>query len=170
MNCGRDGHRTAVVVLAAGSSKRFGEDKMLTDFDGKPLILHSVGNAIASDAESVIAVVNEGRGPIVQKLPRGVIVAVNHNPSMGLSSSIIAGLSAIGSDCITNCVQNQRLSVKIRKHLVFPESLRRTGGQNYDSSPVSLHTAVHCAALFFCNESALLNASISCFMYFSDAL
>ena len=98
MNSSMEGHRTAVIVLAAGSSKRFGEDKMLSDFDGKPLILHTVGNAIASDAESVIAVVNEGRGPIVQKLPRGVIVAVNHNPSMGLSSSIIAGLSAIGSD------------------------------------------------------------------------
>ncbi len=98
MNCGRDGHRAAVVVLAAGSSKRFGEDKMLSDFDGKPLILHSVGNAIASDADSVIVVVNDGGGPVMQKLPRGVTVAVNNNPSGGMSSSIIAGLSSIGSD------------------------------------------------------------------------
>lgn len=103
MNCGRNGHRTAVVVLAAGSSKRFGEDKMLSDFDGKPLILHAVGNAIASDADSVIVVVNDGGGPVMQKLPLGVIVAVNNNPSRGMSSSIIAGLSSIGPD-LCSCI------------------------------------------------------------------
>ena len=131
MNCGRDGHRTAVVVLAAGSSKRFGEDKMLSDFDGKPLILHSVGNAIASDTDSVIVVVNDGGGPVMHKLPLGVIVAVNNNPSRGMSSSIIAGLSSIGSDscsCIILAgdqpfVSSEMLNALIDAHKLAKDSI-----------------------------------------------
>ena len=139
MNCGRDGHRTAVVVLAAGSSKRFGEDKMLTDFDGKPLILHSVGNAIASDADSVIVVVNDGGGPVKHKLPHGVITAVNNNASRGMSSSIITGVSSIGSDtcsCIILAgdqpfVSSEMLNALIDAHKLAKDSIvsyRYNGG------------------------------------------
>ena len=131
MNCGRDGHRTAVVVLAAGSSKRFGEDKMLSDFDGKPLILHSVGNAIASDADSVIVVVNDGGGPVKHKLPHGVITAVNNNASRGMSSSIITGVSSIGSDtcsCIILAgdqpfVSSEMLNALIDAHKLAKDSI-----------------------------------------------
>ena len=139
MNCGRDGHRTAVVVLAAGSSKRFGEDKMLSDFDGKPLILHSVGNAIASDADSVIVVVNDGGGPVKHKLPHGVITAVNNNASRGMSSSIITGVSSIGSDtcsCIILAgdqpfVSSEMLNALIDAHKLAKDSIvsyRYNGG------------------------------------------
>lgn len=131
MNCGRDGHRTAVVVLAAGSSIRFGEDKMLSDLDGKPLILHAVGNAIASDADSVIVVVNDGGGPVMQILPHGVIIAVNNNHLRGMSSSIVAGLSSIGSDtcsCIILAgdqpfVSSEMLNALINAHKLARDSI-----------------------------------------------
>lgn len=94
MNCGKEGHRTAVVILASGYSRRFSGNKLVFYVCEKPLILYATEHALSSRAEEVIVVVGDAEGPVSGVLPRGVSVALNPDPSRGLSSSIIAGLGA----------------------------------------------------------------------------
>jgi molybdenum cofactor cytidylyltransferase len=47
---------TAVVVLAAGRSSRFGSTKQLADLDGDPLVVHAVASACDSAADRVVVV------------------------------------------------------------------------------------------------------------------
>lgn len=95
MDCGSEGHKTAVIVLAAGPSYRFGSSKMAAPLCGKPLIRHAVDNALASDASLVVVVVNHSRSAASYALPERVMIAVNPNPSRGMSSSIVAGIQAV---------------------------------------------------------------------------
>ena len=48
-----------VAILAGGSSKRFGSEKALADFQGKPLILHMISIAKKLSNEFMIVVSNE---------------------------------------------------------------------------------------------------------------
>jgi len=46
----------AVIILAGGFSKRFGRDKCLIDFVGKPLVLHVIDRVSSVADEKVVAV------------------------------------------------------------------------------------------------------------------
>jgi molybdenum cofactor cytidylyltransferase len=50
-------HNLAIIVLAAGGSRRLGEPKQLVTIRGEPLIRHVVRIATESAAENVIVVV-----------------------------------------------------------------------------------------------------------------
>jgi molybdenum cofactor cytidylyltransferase len=52
--------RLAALVLAAGSSSRFGSDKLSALLDGEPLILHAIRAARAAPVERVFVVAREG--------------------------------------------------------------------------------------------------------------
>ncbi len=59
----------AVIILAGGLSKRFGEDKCLKELVGKPLVIH-VLNRVASIAdERVIVVGSEAQRNVFSDLP-----------------------------------------------------------------------------------------------------
>ncbi len=61
--------RIAAIVLAAGSSKRFGpENKLLADAGGKPLLLRAVGPLIALGLVPVIVVTGHERTKVVTAL------------------------------------------------------------------------------------------------------
>ena len=95
----RDGNEPSVdiVVLAAGRSSRMGgPNKLLAEFDGKPLIRRTVETALgARNAETVRVVVGHMRADVIAALD-GLDVEIVGNPNYtdGLSSSLKAGFIA----------------------------------------------------------------------------
>jgi molybdenum cofactor cytidylyltransferase len=92
--------RTALLLLAAGLSTRFGGgDKLLAPLAGKPLVAHAAGLAAALPCASRFAVVPEGDGPLARLLRGEEFRLVrNPNPESGRESSLRLGLAAALED------------------------------------------------------------------------
>ncbi len=88
--------RIAAVVLAAGLSSRMGENKLLVDISGLPLIRRTVETALKSHASPVIVVTGRDAPQIEQAL-KGLDVrfAKNEDFAKGLSTSLKTGLRNI---------------------------------------------------------------------------
>jgi molybdenum cofactor cytidylyltransferase len=89
----------AAVVLAAGASRRFGSQKLLADLRGKPVVRWSVETVLEARPGEVIVVVGH-EGDAVRAALDGLEVraVVNDLWPSGLSSSIRAGIAALGPD------------------------------------------------------------------------
>ena len=77
------------IVLAAGSARRFGSDKLSARFRGEPLLAHAIRAALAAPVERVIVVRNDTAAidwPVE-------IVRIS---STALSDSLKAGIAAAG--------------------------------------------------------------------------
>lgn len=88
--------RTAGIILAAGSSSRYGQFKQLLDWNGKPFVRHVTETALHAGLEPVVVVTGFRHAdvePHLQDLP----VRIIHNPQyeQGQSASIKAGLAAL---------------------------------------------------------------------------
>ena len=111
--------RIGAVVLAAGQSRRFGENKLLTDIGGRPMVgialdlLHEVGGL------DIAAVVSD---PAVEAVvrARGVRVIANSQPEMGQAHSIALAAQAMrGMDALLLMAADQpRLSAQSVMRLV----------------------------------------------------
>ncbi|MFZ3181337.1 MAG: nucleotidyltransferase family protein [Methylocystis silviterrae] len=87
----------AAVLLAAGASKRFGENnKLLSDFGGKPLI-RRVAEAIVCSGVEIVVVTGCDR-PQIEKALEGLPLRFAHNLNWesGMGSSIAIGINALG--------------------------------------------------------------------------
>jgi molybdenum cofactor cytidylyltransferase len=92
--------RVAAVVLAAGRSTRMGgPNKLVEEIDGRPLVRYAVEAALASRASPVIVVTGHQAGEVMAALA-GLDVRFVHNPRFadGLSTSVAAGIAALGPD------------------------------------------------------------------------
>lgn len=92
--------RIAAIILAAGQSRRMGaENKLLADIDGKPMVARVADAVTASRAAPVLAVLGHEADRVRAALS-GADVAYAENPNFaeGLSTSLIAGLSALPED------------------------------------------------------------------------
>lgn len=90
----------AAIVLAAGESKRMGDqNKLLLPFRGQPLIAHVVQTVRASDAEEVIVVLGYDADRVRDVLEDDDVIFV-HNPRFreGMTTSIHAGVWAAAPD------------------------------------------------------------------------
>lgn len=87
----------AAVVLAAGASRRYGSPKQLVVVDGRTLLEHVIGAAMAADLEPVVVVVPAWLSP-----PTGLDPSVrwirNAFPERGLSVSLRIGVGALGAN------------------------------------------------------------------------
>ncbi len=91
--------KVAAIVLAAGKSSRMGSNKLLADFDGKPLLRHGVENIKQSDAQHVVVVTgNEAEHVKAALRPLAVNFVHNENFANGLSTSLKCGLAALPPD------------------------------------------------------------------------
>lgn len=134
--------RAAALILAAGSSTRFGSPKQLARWGDKTFIEHVVDTAVASQARPVIVVlgaeVEQSRAVLGN---RSVEVVINEAWAQGQSSSMQAGLAALPSnigcalfllvdlpgiraDLINQLIQRHRETIA---PLVWPEYQGRRG-------------------------------------------
>ena len=93
----------SAVLLAAGSSRRFGGPKLLAPFRGRPLAAHSLDAARrareAGLVQGVVVVTAAGDAAVAELARRtGAMIAENEAPERGLSSSLRHGLEALGPD------------------------------------------------------------------------
>lgn len=87
----------AAVILAAGRSTRMaGENKLLAELGGKPLVRHVAEASLASTARPAIVVTGSRRSEIESALS-GLDLAFAHNPDFadGLSTSLRVGIAAV---------------------------------------------------------------------------
>ena len=82
------------ILLASGSSQRFGSPKQLIDWKGKYLINHVIDQILESEISRLIVVLGDHHDEIVPVLDLTRITLVrNKNWQIGKSSSIKAGIS-----------------------------------------------------------------------------
>lgn len=84
-----------VIVLASGFSRRLGSNKLLKELDGRAVIELTLENAIGSDCDEVVAVIEPGNKEVAALIPNGVMIVENPDRSEGISSSIRTGLNAV---------------------------------------------------------------------------
>lgn len=86
----------AAVVLAAGSARRFGAQKLLLPFGGSTVI-RTVVEALLRSAVQYVAVVVGHQAEAMRSALEGLALlwVENHQPERGLSSSLAAGLGAL---------------------------------------------------------------------------
>jgi molybdenum cofactor cytidylyltransferase len=89
-------NHVAAIVLAAGHSSRMGENKLLVELDGEPLIRHAVRAALASHASPVVVVTGNDAARIHAALANLPVQFV-HNAEFatGMASSLRAGVAAL---------------------------------------------------------------------------
>ncbi len=87
------------IVLAAGTSSRFGRTKQLLDHRGKPLTQHAVDAAADAGLDEVVVVLGHDSVRIAHalRLPSNAHLVTNPRYAEGLSSSLTAGLDAAGA-------------------------------------------------------------------------
>lgn len=100
----RGRERCAVVVLAAGRSRRFrGGNKLLAGFRGRPLILSAVDAALRSRGAPVIVVTGHACASlhrVLRSRQRGRLRLVhNRHHRSGMASSLRRGLAAVPDGC-----------------------------------------------------------------------
>ena len=96
---GNSSAKISAIVLAAGSSRRFGADnKLLAQLAGRPLIAWSVAAFAASRVSEIVVVTGPDREAIEAALA-GERVRFVHNPDhlSGMGGSVATGASAIGN-------------------------------------------------------------------------
>lgn len=93
--------RLAGIVLAAGTSARFGPDnKLLAGYGGQPMVRSVVEAALATDLDPVIVVTGHDANG-VQKALNGLEVVYAHNAEFaaGQAGSLKTGIAAVPQSC-----------------------------------------------------------------------
>ncbi len=99
-----------VIVLAAGGSTRFGDPKLLSQLNGKPLMMYALEAAAGSACRHTIVVVNNYVLAEMPALPPGIEVVLNESALEGIGSSISCGVqSASDSDAVLLLAADQPL-------------------------------------------------------------
>jgi molybdenum cofactor cytidylyltransferase len=92
--------RIAIIVLAAGQSRRMGKDnKLVADVDGTAMVRRSLENLAGVVPDEPIVVTGH-EAEIVASALAGLDVKIAHNPrfAAGLSTSLVTGLGALDDD------------------------------------------------------------------------
>ncbi len=88
---------TAILILAAGESRRLGRAKQLIQIDGETLIHRIARQAAASTAAEILIVLGHQADTIERELTGLQNVRTRHNPdyARGMGTSIRAGVQAL---------------------------------------------------------------------------
>ena len=86
-------NNTGVIILAAGSSSRFGNTKQLLHFNGKTLLQHAIDEATEAGAEPIVIVTGANADEISKEIKKEKVELVfNKDWEQGMASGIIIGL------------------------------------------------------------------------------
>jgi molybdenum cofactor cytidylyltransferase len=89
--------RIAGVLLAAGTSSRYGdENKLLAELDGEPLVRHAARTLLAASVDPVVVVVGHEADRVIDALDDLDVEFVrNDDYDEGQSTSVRAGIGAV---------------------------------------------------------------------------
>ena len=90
--------RLGAVILAAGNAARFGENKLLTAFRGRPLIEWAFA-VLPVERLAAVAVVTQYDAVAALARDRGFSVVRNEAPDLGVSHSVALGTRALRDCC-----------------------------------------------------------------------
>lgn len=89
----------AAILLAAGTSSRFGaDDKLVADLEGKPLIAHAMETVASLPFAELLAVVRPAaQAPVIHRRleRRGYTLLVNDRPEEGMAGSIVRAVEHV---------------------------------------------------------------------------
>lgn len=89
----------SAIVLAAGAGSRFGGEKLLAEFEGRPLIEHALIALRDAPVDEIVVVVGSDAGRLREVCePYSARVVENPDWALGQSTSVKAGLRAIDRD------------------------------------------------------------------------
>jgi molybdenum cofactor cytidylyltransferase len=84
------------IILAAGTSSRMGQPKLLLPFGNKTIIESVLQNVLESKADNTLVVLGANRENIEKKIKKyPVNITVNPNFSNGMLSSVICGINVL---------------------------------------------------------------------------
>ena len=86
------------VILAAGNSVRFGENKLLAEIDGKAMIERAF-EAIPAEKLCSVAVVTQYESIVKLAENSGFQTIINRHPELGLSHSVKLGTTPLKDQC-----------------------------------------------------------------------
>ena len=87
------GRHIAAVILAAGQSRRMGQNKLLLDLNGRPLLCHVIDQALALDFSEIVVVAGHQAGDIRAAIgDRPVRIVLAPDYADGMSASLKAGI------------------------------------------------------------------------------
>ncbi|MEL6223856.1 MAG: nucleotidyltransferase family protein [Cyanobacteria bacterium J06627_8] len=104
-------HSIAIIILAAGASRRMGQPKQLLSYRGQTLLSHVIQCALASSCSSVIIVLGAHSSKIAPTIEQfSIEIIINSDWHQGVSSSIRCGLNylrekSIGGVIFLTCDQ-----------------------------------------------------------------
>lgn len=90
--------RIGCVVMAAGNGTRFGENKLLVNYRGKPLIRYAL-EAVPVDKLTHVVVVTQYDAVAELAQEFGFAVIRNDSPELGISHTIVLGTQALAENC-----------------------------------------------------------------------
>ena len=98
------------IVLAAGSSRRMGKNKLLLPYKGRPLLAYVVGNILAAKVGAVIVVTGH-EAELIGETLKGLPVKLVHNARYeeGMTSSIQTGVAAANGEGYMICLSDMAL-------------------------------------------------------------
>ena len=89
--------KTAALVLAAGLSRRFGGNKLLSDWKGQPLVSHAVEAACTAAVDEVVVVTGHEADKVAAAVlayaPRPVRIIQAPGYTEGMAASLRAGIA-----------------------------------------------------------------------------
>lgn len=133
--------KVATIVLAAGSSTRFGSPKLLALLAGRPVFQHVLDALAAAGVDDIAVVLGDGHAAVEAAIAwRGERRVINERPGDGLSSSLRVGLDAAAEDAGVEAV----LVVLGDQPALRPEVIRSVLGAA-EASPALFVRARHAA-------------------------
>jgi molybdenum cofactor cytidylyltransferase len=90
---------TAIIILAAGASKRLGQPKQTLEYNTKSLLKRSIEAAVGFRAGPVIVVIGANEQAIQAHVQNeGVTIVINKDWEEGIASSIRAGVKSLNQN------------------------------------------------------------------------
>lgn len=85
--------RINLILLASGNSKRFDGNKLLTNFNDKPLYMYTLDKIKSIDGLNKVIVVTQYDEIKTKSIDLGFDIVLNKESNLGISNSIILGIN-----------------------------------------------------------------------------
>ena len=103
-------NNTGIIILAAGSSSRFGGIKQLLQFNNKTLIEHVIDEATNAELNPVVVVTGAYANEVSKKIDnKKITIVFNEHWETGMASGIVAGLQK--ALIVNNAIENIIIAV-----------------------------------------------------------